>query len=71
MTTPSTLRVDDAILQLEQFVCALRLIDPQHQGELSPLIFTMEAHVERLRDAHEAACDAGLISTGREIEVMP
>jgi hypothetical protein len=71
MTTTNTLRVDDAILELKQFVDALRLIDPNHEGALSPLIYTMEMHVERLRDAHEAACDAGLASSRRDLEVMP
>lgn len=68
-TTP--LRVDDAILELEQFVGALRLIDPNHESEVSPLVYTMTMHVERLRGAHEAACDAGLVSSRRDLEVSP
>jgi hypothetical protein len=48
--------LEDAILELELCVQALRSLDQEHESTSSPLLSTIEHHVRRLRDAHEAAC---------------
>lgn len=49
-------QLEDAILQLEHCVQALRSMDPEHTSSSTHLLSTIEHHVDRLRTAHEAAC---------------